>query len=49
MKGLKFTIEQYRISCLFATSGPGAKFLPNSVTVKVREAVCFLMLDGSYV
>lgn len=48
-KGLKFTIKQYHVSCLLATSGPGTKFLPNSVTVKVREAVCFLMLDGSYV
>jgi len=49
VKGLKFTIEQYRISYLLATSGPGTKFLPNSVTVKVREAVWFLMLDGSCV
>lgn len=47
VKGFKFTIKQYHISCLLATSGPGTKFLLNSITVKAREAVLFLMLDVS--
>lgn len=37
MKALKYTVKQYRISCLLATSGPGTKFLPNNVNSKSQR------------